>query len=305
MSDSLIIKVGFCVAYDWELLKTSLPLVYPYADRICLSLDKDRKSWAGNHFEFNEHKFNGFLKEIDKDNKILLIEKDFSDTCRTTRENCNLQRTAMAEALGTGGWHIQIDADEYFLDFENFVNYLKKLHPCPTGKEKPFNVLANYVPLIKQVNGGFLYVDFLNSIPESAPFATTSPKYERARHNGYFNMISPFYVVHETWARNEDDLWFKINNWGHSSEELHEVKKRKSYFDLWKALDENNYFYVRNFHPAVPVAWPALDFQMGTTAAEFIDNFKVPKFPVSDFQISLRNSRNIARLKMLYYKMKS
>ncbi len=30
-----------------------------------------------------------------------------------------------------GGWHIQIDADEYFLDFKGFVDFLIKLNDNP------------------------------------------------------------------------------------------------------------------------------------------------------------------------------
>lgn len=299
-----MIKTGFCVSYDWPLLKKSLSRVYNDSDVICLSLDKERNTWSGNRFSFDENAFYDFCKEIDKDNKIFLFEGNFSLSNLSARENCNRQRMLMAEKLGKGGWHIQIDADEYFLDFSGFVKYLKSINAHPTGEEKPFNVLVNLVSLIKRVDGGYLYVDFLNNLPESAPFATTKPNYERARQNGHFNFVSPFYVIHETWAREEDSLWFKINNWGHSSEELLEVQKRKSYFELWKSLDKYNYSYVRNFHPAKAEVWPALAYQSGETVEEFILNFKAPKFPLSKAEIKIRNNRNVARLKSLIKKIK-
>ena len=50
----LPIKVGYCVAYDWDLLAYSLPLVYDYADKICLSIDIDYTSWGGTPFSFDE-----------------------------------------------------------------------------------------------------------------------------------------------------------------------------------------------------------------------------------------------------------
>lgn len=298
-----IIKTGFCVAYDWEMLKTSLPKVYKQSDIICLAVDKNRKSWAGNPYDFDNKAFYQFVKEIDKDKKIILYEDDFALPNLNSRENGNRHRMLIAEKMGKGGWHIQVDADEYFLDFAGFVKYLKKLNPNPTGKEKPYNVLANWISLIKRVDNGFLYVDFEDNLPETAPFATTLPNYERARHNGDFNKLSPFYVLHETWARGEKELKFKISNWGHSSEELEAQKDRDSYFELWKALDSRNCQYIRDFHPASPRTWTALNFCQGKTIEEFMQNFQVPEFPLSKFQLSLKNNRNIARLKSLWNKI--
>ena len=64
------IKVGFCVAYDWELLRHSLPLVYADADIICLSIDKKRRSWAGASYQWNSESFQNFIQSIDTKKKI-------------------------------------------------------------------------------------------------------------------------------------------------------------------------------------------------------------------------------------------
>lgn len=48
----LQIKVGFCVAYDWNLLHVSIPKIYDDADVICLSIDKNRRSWAGLRYSW-------------------------------------------------------------------------------------------------------------------------------------------------------------------------------------------------------------------------------------------------------------
>lgn len=294
-----IIKVGFCVSYDWELLKNSLPRVYAHADSICLAVDKDRKSWSGNKYEFDDAAFYAFVENIDTEKKILLYEDCFSKQELNARENCNRHRTLIAEKLGKGGWHIQIDSDEYFLDFEGFVAELKRIHPNPTGAEKPVNVNVNLIPLIKRINEGYLYVNFTKHIPENAPFATNKPEYLRARNNGHFSILTPFVALHETWARGETELWYKINNWGHAAEELEEKKKREAYFNLWKSLDKYNFEYVRNFHPATPPTWPALAFSPGKNIDEFLRNFKAPQFPLSSIQLMLRNSRNLARLRAL------
>lgn len=294
-----VIKVGYCVSYDWELLKKSIPRVYAHADVVCLALDKDRKSWSGNGFEFDDEAFYSFVQSIDTDKKIILYEDCFSIPDLNARQNCNRHRTMIAEKMGKGGWHIQIDSDEYFLDFKSFVQYLKSLHPNPTGDEKPLNVNVCLIPLLKQTPEGYLFVDFKSAIPENAPFATNKPEYLRARNNGHFSVLSPFFVIHETWSRNEAALWFKINNWGHASEELEEAKARQSYFELWKALDNRNYKYIHDFHPATASTWPALGYCPGETIDEFIHNFQVPEFPLSRFSLFLKNNRNIARLKSL------
>lgn len=291
------IKVGVCVSYDWEMLKTSLPKVYTDADIICLGLDKDRHAWSCKPFEFDEAAFYAFVKELDVQGKVVIYEDDFSLPELNTRENCNRHRMLIADKMGQGGWHIQIDADEYYLDFKGFVQYLKELNPAPQPHQKPINVCCPFIPLIKKNTEGYLYVDFKDKLPEIIPMATNKPDYQRARQNGHFNHISPFYVIHETWARSDDELWYKINNWGHASEELTEKQKRLSYFNLWKSLDQYNYQYITNYHPAKAEVWPALAFAKAKNIDELILGFPNPKLPISDLQLKMKNSRNIARIK--------
>jgi hypothetical protein len=298
-SNEKVVKVGFCVAYDWELLKNSLPRIYTYADLICLAVDKDRKSWSGNSFEFNDSSFYAFVKAIDVHHKIVIYEESFFLPELNARENCNRQRTLIAKKMGSGGWHIQVDCDEYFLNFNGFVQYLKTIHPNPTGVEKPLNVNVCLVPLYKKTEDGYLYVNFKKSIPENAPFATNKPEYLRARNNGHFSILSRFYAIHETWARSESELWYKLNNWGHSAEELEGTNTRQTYFNLWKSLNSQNHQNISNVHPATPETWPALAFCKGQTIEEFIRNFKEPAFPLNHFQLAFRNNRNVARIRSM------
>ena len=150
MKKQATIKTGFCVSYDWELLKKSIPPIYEQSDIICLAVDKNRKSWSGNKYTFDEVAFRSFVQQVDKDKKIEIYEDDFSRPDLNARQNCNRQRTMIAEQLKKGGWHIQIDSDEYFTDFSGFVNTLKAINPRPTGDEKPVNVCPYLIPLIKQ-----------------------------------------------------------------------------------------------------------------------------------------------------------
>ena len=104
-------------------------------------------------------------------------------------------------------------------------------------------------------------------------------------------------------ARSEKELWYKINNWGHASEELEARKSRESYYALWKALDQYNYQYIQDFHPAKRPTWPALGFCPGEKVEDFIKNFKVPDYPLNAWQLQLQNNRNAARLRALWSKI--
>lgn len=296
---SAVIKVAFCVSYDWELLLRSIPRIYKEADVICLGLDKDRHAWSCAPFVFNEAAFYAFVREVDVDKKIDIYEDDFSLPELNSRENCNRHRMLMAERMGKGGWHIQVDADEYYLDFADFVNRLRAINPNPRPDQKPLNVCCPFVPLIKKTSQGYLYVDFEDKLPEIIPMATTLPDYQRARQNGHFNFITPCYVIHETWARSDEELLFKINNWGHASEELEEKERRMSYFKLWQSLDQYNYNYIRNYHPAKAEVWPALGYFEAADMTIFLSKFRAPEFPLSGLQLTLRNNRNMARIKSI------
>lgn len=299
------IKVAFCVAYDWEMLKVSLPLVYEHSDLICLGLDKDRHAWSCKPYKFDEDAFYTFVKAIDTHNKIIVYEDDFSLPDLDSRQNCNRHRHLMADKMGHGGWHLQIDADEYFLDFGGFVRELKKIDANPSPDKKPINICCPFVPLIKRTSTGYLYVDFDQNSPEIIPIATNKPDYQRARQNGHFNHFVPSYVIHETWARSEDELWFKINNWGHSAEELKVIQPRLSYFHLWKALDENNYQYIHNFHPAKAEVWPSLGHIQAEDIHKLLKQFTAPRAGfLNRLSFSINNNRNIARLKSIWSTLK-
>lgn len=295
-----MIKVGVCVAYDWEFLKTSLPLVYEDADIICLAIDKDRHSWKCNPYAFNNEQFFEFVKSIDTEKKIDVYEDDFSLSELNSRENCNRHRMMIAERLGKGGWHIQLDSDEYFAEFKNFVTELKQINNNPTGNEFAVNVCCPFIPIFKKTNNGYLLIDFMDRLPEIIPMATNKPNYERARQNGYFNIYTKHFVIHDTWARSEEEMRYKINNWGHSSEELSSDNSRESYFNLWKVVDDFNFIYLNNFHPAKSEVWPKLKYVKANSLKELIDSQRDEKFPLSDFQLKLKNSIHYSRLSKLF-----
>lgn len=280
------LKVGFCVAYDWLLLKRSLPLVYPYADRICLSLDKERKSWSGEPYAFDEVAFHEFLRSVDIEKKIDVYEDCFFLPELTPIENDNRQRLLMSQHMGDGGWHIQIDSDEYFLDFKGFAEFLKNRNDY---SGKAVNISCQWISIFKKVAGGYLIVDNSDGEWESMPFATNKPEYLNARRNSHFNVVSPFFVIHETWSRSREELVQKLNSWGHHNDFLDKDK----YLKFWDNMDDFNYKYVHKFHPLKPEVWKKLLYIQADSIEVLIKKIRESDFiNVSGRYLFFRNSRN-------------
>lgn len=287
------IKVGFCVAYDWPMLAMSIPLIYEHADTICVSVDKDRQSWSGNRFTFDDHAFYKFLTEIDKNKKIRLYEASFYNPDFTPGRNEVEQRRKMAEFLGPGGWHIQLDCDEYLFQFEDFVAYLNTLD------DDDCNVCCPIVTLFKEVQGGFLYVRH-KSIKDVEYFqiATRNPQYEFGRRDGKFNVYTNFLILHQSWARSEDEVLMKLRNWGHSGD-----FNVDAYFSKWKSITASNYQTFNDFHPIRPELWKSLDF-MKVDIDNFSDGDQEVEFPkFNRWQLLWRNKRLLNKIRALWNSM--
>jgi hypothetical protein len=283
------IKTGFCVAYDWELLKFSLPLVYSQSDKICISIDKHRVSWSGKKFIFNDETFYGWINSMDRQKKICILEEDFYLAELTPSKNEVRQRNRVAEVLGEGGWHVQLDCDEYFLDFELFVFYLKSL---PKRRIEKSNVCCALITIFRQTNEGFLIVnpEFKHNM-EYIQVATMEPNYAYGRRNGNFNLYTNFKLLHQSWARTEDEILNKISNWGHSKD-----FDSDQYFLFWKSLNEENYHTVRNFHYLTPSIWPSLQFVKGKEISALTRQpLAFPKFTKLD--LFFKNSLFFSRLR--------
>jgi hypothetical protein len=287
------IKVGFCIAYDWYLLEHALPLIYADADQICLSIDRDRISWSGARYAFDEDGFRALLKRIDIDGKIKLLEDNYHLSDLSPMANEVRQRNCIAEFQGKGGWHIQLDCDEYFYDFKGFVHYLRAFPQ--TGRA--LNICCPWITLYKQVADGFLYVDPVDKKKiEYMQIATRCPVYEYGRRNGFFNVYTNFAIIHQSWARDRKEIQAKINNWGHA---LDFDKDR--YFSFWDSLNSSTYKEASDFHFLQPAVWPKLSFVNGRSVPELMKNFGSVHFPsLSKVDLLLKNSLWVSRLKKLF-----
>ena len=285
-----LIKVGFCVAYDWYFLRHALPLVYSSADTICLALDKDRISWGGERFSIGERDFERFIQETDIDGKIILFEEDFHKAELTPMQNEVRQRRMMAEKLGPGGWHIQLDCDEYFLNFDQFASYLRAKNSA-----KPLNVCCAWVTLYKRVPQGFLYVRPNRSEQvEFIQIATNHPDYTFGRRSGHFNHYTNHLVIHQSWARTDDEVRQKLLNWGHKND-----FDGEQYFLQWSNTSFENYRSLSNFHPIQQPLWAKLAFFPAESVDDFIRNFSWRDFPFTNRQLLLKNNRWLARVMKL------
>jgi hypothetical protein len=296
-----IIKVGFLISYDWGLLKNALPNIYNDADIIYLALDKKRLTWSGNLFDFDEIAFKQLIKDIDINHKIIIYEDDFYQQNRTSMQCEVRERNLLAQQMGENGWHIQLDVDEYFIDFKGFTDYIKKINPNPQATQKAINICVGWINLFKKTQNHYLCIENNSNNLESIQVATNVPIYENGRRNGNFNHYSSFFMIHDTWARTEQEVWQKISNWGHKTD--FDIQK---YFEFWKNLDENNYEEVKNFHPIQPNVWQKLTLVNANNIEEVIKNIKVPYFAnnmIYNFKRKMKNNRNIARLKSLWAKI--
>jgi len=240
------IKTGFLVAYDYYLLKHALPLVYKSSDIIVLAIDINRKTWAGNPFHI-EPEFFEWIKAFDVDDKIKIYEDEFYVANLPLKEMETRQRNKLAQYLGLDGWHIQLDCDEYFMNFDEFVRKLQSIIQVDSS------IFVKWKTILKQDDKGYY---FISGFQERIPVATNNPVYRFTRITNNKNKINlNFTLLHQSWGRGESDVLMKLQNWGHARD--YDVM---SFFELWKSINRYNYKYIKDFQPLNPKAWPGIEY---------------------------------------------
>lgn len=256
------INTGFLVSYDYALLKNAIPLVYEESDSITLAIDKDRRTWSGNTFTIDALFFE-WLKTFDTQQKITIYEDDFYDATLNAMQNDTRERNMLAKKMGEGVC-IQIDADEYFIDFKGFVNYLKK-HKRKVLKSN-IQICPYLINIYKVLPNGVLYTKDVSSYY----LGTSNPNFVRARKSkDQKRWYVPFLSIHQTWGRTEEELKFKLKNWGHNTD-----FNLDEYLDFWRSIDETNYAQHKNFHPLNNTSWRTLGYCEGKTIPEISDKLK-------------------------------
>lgn len=260
------LKVGYLVSYDYSMFLTSVSLLYNDVDKIYVTIDKDRKTWSGNQFEIPSSFFDE-VKQYDKKNKIEFYFDKFYIPELSPIQCETRERNMLLRKMGKG-WKIQLDVDEYVYDFKSISNYLKEYwYLTLFPKLTPIVFNGKWVTLYRQLPEGFLYIEN----EERFSFITNQSDYTYTRNIFKIrNHFTNFNVIHQSWARTEDEIQLKINNWGHRDD-----FDTQKYFKFWKSLNCINYKEYKNIHPLSPEVWNELQFLSSSSIDEFIEKYKL------------------------------
>ena len=274
------IHTGFLVSYDYEKLKTSIPAVYHESDQIFLAIDHKYRTWTGSEFTIDATFFS-WLEAFDTDKKIILYKDDFYIPELSPIANDTRERTILGKKMGIGNWLIQIDADEVFINFSDFVRRLRKYDRFLDQPEKhKIQVSGFLINIYKYLDNGFLYIN------DATKFlvATNYPNYKRARNTRERVVYVGCYALHETLSRTEEELRFKISNWGHK-EEVNETFLQK-----WIAANENNYLEMKDLFYLNPKDWKSLAYFPSQDLNEFkYEILKNPQLKKTGFWLWKKN----------------
>lgn len=244
------IQVGFLMSYDYEKLKNAIPAVYQDADAIFIAIDQEYRTWTGQKFEVDALFFD-WLKGYDVDNKITLYRDDFYVPELSAIQNDTRERHLLALKMGVGNWLIQVDSDEYFLDFKKFVQTLRRYDTfLDNPKKNPIQIAGFLINIYKYLEDGLLYVDQ----PTKVMLATNWPNYKVARKTKERIIYTDNILLHECLSRTEDELRYKFANWGHSDE------INESFFDKWRCATKDNFKEVINVFYLCPRKWKKLGY---------------------------------------------
>lgn len=286
------VKVGYLISYDYEYIKNSLPFIYDDVEYIAIALDINRRTWVGQPFYIPDTFF-GWLQDFDKDNKIHLYEDDFCDLNLTPMQCETRERNMLSEFMGTGGWHVQIDADEYFIDFKGFKNYLTRYVDYDTEQV----LLLPFYTIFKEDNTGFFIV---KDAEEYVPVVFNNPKFIRARYTECQKThVIPSPILHQSWAKDESQIRKKIENWGHKND-----FDTDKYFQLWKFVDSYTYKRLKNLHPLVEDGWKTLEYIPTTKITELVDILKKQESEKNTEQKNLKKLKSSDFLPPIYYRLR-
>lgn len=261
------IHVGFLLSYDYEKLKLSIPPVYKEADKIFIAEDSNKRTWSGNEFVV-DNSFYEWLKEFDVDNKVEFFRDNFYIPELTAIENDTRERHLLSMKMGIGNWLIQVDSDEYFVDFASFVSNLRKYdHYLDDPEKNRIQFACFWLIIYKYTEKGILYVNK----PMKAIFATNYPNYKYARRTNERVVYFDDLVLHESIARTEEQLRYKLKNWGHNNE------VNKDFLKKWIMIDETNYDQFEDFYYIEPKRWKKLAYLPSKNIIDVKSDFKISK----------------------------
>ena len=291
------LKIGILLSYDYKYILNCLRPVYENAHSIVIAIDIDRKTWSGEDFVIPDRVFDD-IASFDTSNKIQIYEDKFYLPDLSPMECETRERRLLAKRMGSGGWHIQIDTDEYFVDFLAFVSRLRKIER--TAARRSVEVFAILATLFKQDEKGYYCVW---PPRERFPVATNDPTYVKARKIDSKGLKKYYFtdlVIHQSWARPESEIEDKIGNWGHVND--FDVRE---YMEFWKSVCYANHRYIRDFHPIKGSNWERLIYIEGCVddlIGTFVD-LNVVSYSGVKYKILIKAVRMLSNyIERKYYK---
>ena len=242
------IHVGFLLSYDYDKLKLSIPPVYNDADRIFIAVDENLTTWSGNKFEIDPHFFD-WLEKFDVDKKIEIYRDNFYVPELTGIQMDTRERYMLGIKMMIGNWIIQIDSDEIFVDFEDFVKKLRKYDSYLDNPKKKRVLIAGFhINIYKYLEDSMLYVNNATKFY----VATNYPNYKLAKNTKERIIYINSYVLHEGLSRSEEELEYKLNNWSHRED------VNTSFLTKWKMANKDNYKDIKDVFYLNPKTWKSL-----------------------------------------------
>ena len=247
------------ISYDAAYLPESVSKYYNYVDEIILGLDKNRTTWSGNSFSFDEKQLWADLSAIDGDSKISIIEEDFVKS-KVAIENDNYERNFL-KAQCTNDWIFSIDADEYLVNPKDFFynycpiveRYYNKADICMTWAT-PYKTIGDATLVIADEDGSPFFGEN-QGMTTSKDSTFTYARWTDKSAAGYNRLMSPLVAIHWSLCRSKEDLHQKINNIGHS-----DLVENDPFYQIWEQVTLENYEELHNFKSSGlgTAQWPIL-----------------------------------------------
>jgi len=243
------------ISYDAHFLPKSIKSYYDYVDEIVLGLDKDRISWSGNKFSFNEDSLWKELKKIDVDNKINIIEDNFHRS-RVPIENDTHERNYLKSKC-ENDWVFSFDADEVLVNArEFFIDF------CPIVQDyTDVELMFTWFSMYKEFDDSYLIIadeNRQNLFKKDVQGFTANRDINTFTYcrwtNSTTKILSPLAIEHYSFCRTQSELDTKINNFGHSTESKNDI-----FYTVQKNVTKDNYTGLTNFKTtAGGPQWPTL-----------------------------------------------
>jgi hypothetical protein len=254
------VKAITLLAYDTAFMIESIKTYVDIVDEIYVGLDENRQTWAGGTYEL-EPGIVDRLKALSP--KIRILEDQFYIPGLSTMENDTRERNFLSSHIEDFDYILSVDSDEFLLNPEDLRDFLA------AEKREEVCILGSWVTVYKELESGYLVIANSEG-PDlgDVPILTDrTDRFVNARWTKQNYVMSPAVLLHFSWARSEEELRKKLDNWSHK-----EDLGTERHLELWLNANERNYKNYKNFHPVTPEAWPQLMFIQKSKLREEANN---------------------------------